>query len=40
VHTPGVFVDTVVACRPRPKDIERIVHRPRPDAESTERDAS
>jgi 3-oxoacid CoA-transferase subunit A len=31
VHTPGVFVDTVVACRPRAKDIERVVHRQRPE---------
>ncbi len=27
VHTPGIFVDSVVACRPRVKDIERVVHR-------------
>ena len=31
IHTPGVYVDTVVAARPRPKDIEKVVHRPRPD---------
>ena len=40
VHTPGVYVDTVIACRPRPKDIERMVHRPRPDADPSERGAS
>jgi 3-oxoacid CoA-transferase subunit A len=40
VHTPGVYVDTVVACRPRTKDIERIVHRSRPEADSSERGAS
>ena len=40
VHTPGVYVDTVVACRQRPKDIERTVHRPRPDAVPSERGAS
>jgi 3-oxoacid CoA-transferase subunit A len=35
VHTPGVFVDTVVACRPRTKDIERLVHRERPETNTT-----
>jgi 3-oxoacid CoA-transferase subunit A len=40
VHTPGVYVDTVVACRPRTKDIERIVHRSRPGTDRSERGAS
>ena len=39
VHTPGVFVDTVVACRPRTKDIERVVHRRRPEADRVEEGA-
>ena len=39
VHTPGVFVDTVVACRPRTKDIERVVHRQRPEADRVEEGA-
>src|SRR5215210_4879214 len=34
VHTPGVFVDTVVACRPRAKEIERVVQRQRPATET------
>jgi 3-oxoacid CoA-transferase subunit A len=34
VHTPGVFVDKVIACRPRIKDIERIVHRARPETDT------
>ena len=32
IHTPGVFVDTVVACVPR-RDIEKVVHRARPEAD-------
>ena len=40
VHTPGVYVDTVIACRPRPKDIERLVHRPPPDPDPSDRGAS
>jgi 3-oxoacid CoA-transferase subunit A len=35
VHTPGVFVDKVIACRPRTKDIERIVNRPRPETDTS-----
>jgi 3-oxoacid CoA-transferase subunit A len=31
VHTPGVYVDTVVAARPKAKEIEKLVHRARPD---------
>jgi len=31
VHTPGVYVDTVVATRPKAKEIEKVVHRSRPD---------
>src|ERR671916_1713584 len=31
IHTPGVYVDTVVPARPRAKDIEKRVHRARPD---------
>lgn len=33
VHTPGVFVDTVVAGRPREKPIEKMVHRTRPQTD-------
>jgi 3-oxoacid CoA-transferase subunit A len=32
VHTPGVYVTTVVPAGGRPKEIERVVHRPRPAA--------
>jgi 3-oxoacid CoA-transferase subunit A len=33
VHTPGVYVDTVVAARPKAKEIEKTVHRARPDGD-------
>ena len=39
VHTPGVFVDKVIACRPRIKDIERIVNRPRPETDTSQASA-
>src|SRR5918995_4969686 len=37
VHTPGVYVDTVVAARPKAKEIEKVINRSRPAEDGARR---